>query len=316
MRGIICSITPNPALDLSGFVEALKVDEKTYVHQEVRAPGGNGINSARILNRLGVSVVASGFLGGSTGKEIELLLKGEHLRHHFIPIRESSRINITVTNQSNHKQTRLSFPGPRVDRDEKRQLFNYIKGNKELCLLILGGSLPPGFTTKDFRSLIAIAKKNNVEVVVDCPGGILSQVISSKPLLIKPNLDEFQVLTGTKVRSIFAVRAQAEKYLNKVPYICVSSVDGGALLVTPVGAYFGRIPEVRILSTVGAGDSMVGSMVAQLYKGNRSPEQILRWGLAAAAATLSESGTRLGRASHIKKLFKRTVVESVSRQRR
>jgi len=52
--------------------------------------------------------------------------------------------------------------------------------------------------------------------------------------------------------------------------ICVSSVEGGALLVTRNGSFFGRAPKISIHSSVGAGDSMVGAMIAQLYKGSVS----------------------------------------------
>jgi len=96
MRKVVCTITPNPALDLSGIVDSIKPNEKNYIRNEQRYPGGNAINAARILKRLGVPVVASGFLGGSTGNEIFQLLKAEELKQHFIQIKESSRINITV----------------------------------------------------------------------------------------------------------------------------------------------------------------------------------------------------------------------------
>ncbi|MNL84904.1 hypothetical protein D3C87_2130230 [compost metagenome] len=56
---------------------------------------------------------------------------------------------------------------------------------------------------------------------------------------------------------------------------------------------------------------MVGAMVAQLYNSNDSPADILRWGLASAAATLSQPGTSLGQASKIVGLYKKTRVENI-----
>lgn len=308
---MICTVTPNPALDLSGTIQSLKPNEKSYVHDERRAPGGNAINAARILNRLGVPVIASGFLGGSTGEELAFLIKSENLEHHFIPIQGCTRINITVSNQSDHQQTRLSFPGPRVRPSEKRQLFEFVKNKAGLKFLMVGGSLPPGFTTKDIVQLMKIARHRNIETVVDCPGDILSQIIAAGPLLIKPNLEEFHALTKSRVTSKTSVKKRAQVFLSKTPYVCVSSVEGGALLVTRSGTYFGKIPAVKIRSTVGAGDSMVGAMMAQIYKGDSSPEQMLRWGLAAAAATLSEPGTSLGKARKILQLYKKTKVVEV-----
>jgi tagatose 6-phosphate kinase len=70
MSQTVCTVTPNPALDLSGLVDDLKPNEKSYVYDSTRWPGGNSINVARILTRLHVPVLATGFLGGSVGQEI------------------------------------------------------------------------------------------------------------------------------------------------------------------------------------------------------------------------------------------------------
>src|SRR5690242_15734995 len=72
---MIYTITPNPALDLGGVVDRLVPNEKSYVQDETRFPGGNAINAARIIKKLGQPVIASGFLGGGTGDEIEKLLR-------------------------------------------------------------------------------------------------------------------------------------------------------------------------------------------------------------------------------------------------
>lgn len=307
----ILTITPNPALDVSGFVDRIVPNEKTYVRGEIHAPGGNAINVARILNRLDVPVVASGFLGGTTGEEVASLLRAEHLHQQFIKIAEPTRMNITVSNQSDHKQTRLSFPGPHIARQEKAQMFKAVKNCRGVSTLVIGGSLPPNFSIQDLRKIITIAQHKNISVVVDCPGSVLKHLDSSKLLLIKPNLEEFHAMSGRRARSIVAVKKQALRLLEMASYVCISSVQGGALLVTNSGCFFGKIAPIKVKSTVGAGDSMVAAMVAQLHLGNISGAEILRWGLAAAAATLSETGTTLGSASQIRTLYKRTVVVEV-----
>jgi fructose-1-phosphate kinase PfkB-like protein len=118
-------------------------------------------------------------------------------------------------------------------------------------------------------------------------------------------------MTETKVRSLKAVQKKAKEFLDKVPYICVSSVEGGTLLVGREGNYFGKIPSVKVISTVGAGDSMVAGMISQLQSGGVIPSEMLRWGLAAAAATLSEPGTTLGSASRIRQLYEKAVVRKI-----
>lgn len=311
MKKYILSITPNPALDLSGVVDNIVPNEKCYVHDEIKSPGGNGINAARILTRLGIPVSATGFAGGSTGQEIKSLLDNEGVKTKFLPVKGHTRICVTVSNRKDHQQTRLTFPGPKISRTEAHQLFDFVNNDKNISLLIFGGSLPEGFSTSELLRLMKLAQKRKMATVVDCPGRFLPALIKGKPLLIKPNLIEFQELVGKKVKTISAVQKQARSLLSQVPYICISSVEGGALLVTKEGAWFGRIPKVKIKSTVGAGDSMVGAMVAQIVQNKILPENMLRWGLAAAAATLAQKGTTLGSAKEIHRLYRQTTVKKV-----
>ncbi len=313
MKKIILSITPNPALDLSGIVDAIKPNEKSYVTSEIKAPGGNAINVARILNRLGANVVATGFLGGHVGKEVESLLKLESVKSNFIQIQDSTRINVTVSNKNDRQQTRLSFPGPRISKSEIQKIFKLFETYQNIKLLTLGGSLPAGFTSQHVKKLILRAKQKGIHTVIDCPGEILKKIISAQPLFIKPNLEEFHNLTETHFKTIPSVEKEARKLLAQVPFVCVSSVENGTLLVTREGSYFGRIPKMAIKSTVGAGDSMVAAIMFQISKGNFSGSDLLRWGLAGSAATLSQPGTNLGSKAQIHKFFRQVKVIKLDR---
>jgi fructose-1-phosphate kinase PfkB-like protein len=124
---MIYTITPNPALDLNGTVEKIVPNEKTYVHHETRFPGGNAINAARMIKKFGQPVIASGFLGGEIGKEVTALLKHEGIRCQFIQIQNHTRINITVSTQKTHLQTRFSFPGPQIQAQEIHDLNQWIQ---------------------------------------------------------------------------------------------------------------------------------------------------------------------------------------------
>lgn len=303
----VVAFTPSPALDLSGTVDGLKPNEKSYVYDEVRSPGGNAINAARILSRLKVDVLATGFLGGSTGEEIEFLLQQEGVKCRFVKIKGHSRICVTVANNSDHKQTRLTFPAPPISAREKNKLFQFVQKQKQ-HFLIIGGSLPQGVQPSDIVRLMKMAQNKNIKCVVDSPAQVLRKLIAGNPFFIKPNLTEFQLLTNTRATTINGVKHAAKDLLKKIPFICVSSVEGGALLLTHTANYFGRIPHIKIKSTVGAGDSMVGAMVAQFCQDNPSESDILRWGLAAAAATLEEKGTAFGSAKRIHQLYQQTKV--------
>ena len=292
---MIYTLTLNPAVDITGFVDDLVLDEKNYVDHEVHTPGGNGINAGIIAHRLRAPVLLSGFLGGSRGQELKTLLSDAKVPHRFLKIAGQTRMNITISARDDHHQTRLSFPGPRIALAESRQLAVFLGRVKAGDLVLFGGSLPPGIQTAFIRKLISQLKKRNVRCLVDMPGPLLKDLIKSKPDFIKPNLTEFQSLVGRKVSSLKEILPLAKKLLRFVPVICISSVEDGALLLNEAETWHGKIPKVKIRSTVGAGDSMVGAMASVWAKNADAPlEQLLRLGLAASCATLIEPGLTLG----------------------
>jgi 1-phosphofructokinase family hexose kinase len=323
----ILAITPNPVLDLGGTVNRLVPDEKNYLHYETRFPGGNAVNAARILCRLGSHVVAGGFLGGGVGAEIRELLEAEKVNHFFIPVGGSSRVGVTVTNFSSLHQTRLSFSGPTVSHHEYEKLLEMIRNLSRGTLVVIGGSFPPGMKEDCLGEMVAIAFQKHCECVVDVPGTILKQAqfSTSFPLLIKPNLIEFKDFVGEELGSRDKVLDAALALTQKIPLVCVSSVDGGAILATPYGSWFGRIPDVDVKTSVGAGDSMVGAMCAVLSKWKfetrhdprfadhlkTNGDMLLRWGLAASCATLIVQGTQLGSKEDILRFVPEIKIERI-----
>lgn len=292
---MIYTVTFNPALDVSGVVDQLIPNEKCYVHNEIHTPGGNGINAGIIAHRLRSDVVMTGFLGGSNGDEIRSLLEREKLNHQFVKIKGKTRMNISVLNKDDHLQTRLSFPGPSILKIESESLRRFLQNVSANDIVIWGGSFTPCLDVPYILKLIKSLRRRGVRCLVDMPSDFLKDIMSAKPDFIKPNLVEFQKLVGKKVSTIKEVLPIVKKLLDSVPLICISSVEGGALLVNEHETWYGRIPQVKIRSTVGAGDSMVGAM-AHLWdrQPNASLEELLRIGLAASCATLTERGLVLG----------------------
>ncbi len=325
MRGTIYTITPNPALDIGGTVDQLIANEKNYVSEETRSAGGNGINAARIARRLGAKVMASGFLGGSVGDEIETLLEKENIPHHFIRISGNTRINLTTSNAKTNCQTRLSFPGPKISRGELKRLINFVNRINKSSIVVIGGSLPKAVDSQHIANLVTKLRKKGVLCLVDMPGPELKNIISARPFFIKPNLNEFQHLIGKEVKSIQSILPFAQKLSEKIEMVCISSVEGGALLVTKSKAWFGRVPKVKVKSTVGAGDSMVGAISAVLLREkiqNKSAEDreiffneygsdLLRWGLAAACATLVKPGIIMGDRNSISRYFQMIDIKEI-----
>ena len=327
----IYTLTPNPSLDLSGHVPRITANEKNYATRAHQDPGGNGINAARIATRLNqrtsIPVIALGFLGGEIGKQISVFLKNEGVRHRFTAIKGNSRINVTVTNDDDHQQTRLSFPGPKIETNEIKSLISTIKRLKSPGLLILGGSLPQGCKRNFYSDLIDAGTQVGLGVIADLPAKHLKDAIRSKSrklLLIKPNLDELTTLVGKPLRTDQEISKAALKLNKKSAIVCVSLAERGAIVALNGRTWFVHAPLIKAKGTIGAGDSMVGAMATRLAHWKiTSPAQIddlnepmlskilndvFIWGVAAGAATAMTEGTHLAEARAIAKLTKKVRV--------
>lgn len=331
----IYTLTPNPALDLSGNVQRLVPNEKNYVKDERRDPGGNGINAARIATRLGAKTLALGYLGGATGEEIKMLLKKEKVATRFTPIHGHTRVNVTVSNQETHQQTRLTFPGPEITQAELKALLKEIRSLKAPGIFILGGSLPKGCPDSFHAQVTKAAYKQGLGVIVDVPAKWIESILELEdvtPLMLKPNQTELEEWYGIPLKTDDQIAIAAMEMAQKVSIVCVSLADRGAILAACDRAWFAEAPKVQAKGTVGAGDSMVGAMAARLIRSGvtradqfglaacTSSDEIppilaemLQWGLAAGAATAQVSGTSLAQADAIRKLTGKVKIRSLDK---
>jgi len=82
----------------------------------------------------------------------------------------------------------------------------------------------------------------------------------------------------------------------------VSMGKDGAMLVTKDEAYHVYSPEVKIKSTVGAGDSMTAGIVLSLLR-KKNLKQTLQYGVACGTAATMNPGTELCKLKDAEKLY-------------
>ena len=94
---MIYTLTLNPSIDYIVEVDDLKLGGLNRMNRDLKLPGGKGINVSRILNQLGATNTAFGFLGGFTGRFINDRLQEEAIRTDFVTIADDTRINIKLS---------------------------------------------------------------------------------------------------------------------------------------------------------------------------------------------------------------------------
>jgi 6-phosphofructokinase 2 len=131
--------------------------------------------------------------------------------------------------------------------------------------------------------------------------------------LIKPNLVELSDLVGTSLGSDDARLRACRKLIDdgRVKIVALTLGEDGALLVTSDQVFRADPMKIEPVSTVGAGDSFVGGMVAALASG-KSLDQAFRIAVAAASAAVMSPGTELCREEDVQRLLPEVKISELA----
>ncbi len=310
---MILSVTLNPCIDQTLFVDGLKPhDTNRVVRTEVDA-GGKGINLSRVAVELGGDSLATGFLGGGAGAYIRRILDVQGVRHDFVEIEGNTRTNFSVEDGSSEPPTTFNSKGPSVTASEWDRLFALVTRHVQTSdWIALGGSLPKGVPVEAYFEIGNVVKQAGKRLALDADGEAMRRGLDAKPHFIKPNRKEAGRLLGRSVESVDDAVFAAEElrqYLEP-DGICVLSLGkDGAVMASSAGTVIGRPIDVEYVSTIASGDSLVGAMLAALERGS-SLDDSFRLGLAAGAATAMTDGAEIARRPVVERLLPLALTES------
>lgn len=301
----IVTLTLSPALDSATRIARLCPDAKLRCSEPRYAPGGGGINVARAIHQLGGSALALFPAGGPSGQHLAELLAAEGVACQTLPISAWTRECFNVVEQANAQQYRFVLPGARLSESEQTQLLTVLAGLPALDYLVISGSLPGGIAADFIPRLLQIAAQRGARSILDSSGEVLRQALDIGGLfLIKPNLNELRALAGEHIDEpdqLFKV-ARSLVDTGRCTAVLVSLGPQGALLATRELSERISAPTVNKLSTVGAGDSLVGAVTLKLAQGATLSEAA-RYGVAAGSAAIMMPGSQLCRRADTDRLF-------------
>jgi 6-phosphofructokinase 2 len=300
----VVTVTLNPAVDMSTATEYVVADRKLRCDTRTFDPGGGGINVARVLRELGVPALAIWTRGGLPGQRLEALLDGTGIEHRAIPIEGDTRDHLMVVEGSSGRQFRFNLPGPILTAAELEACVATVADLDPVPpYLVLSGSLPKG-APEDFYARLARAAPAGCKVVLDTSDAALARGIEAPLFLVKPNAGELARLAGIELEGEHHIRDVARALIRHggVEVVITSLGPAGATATTIDEHWHVAAPTVNLRSAVGAGDSMVGGIVAALARG-RSLADAIRYGVAAGTAAVKTDGTQLCRRADVERLY-------------
>lgn len=308
---MIITLTVNPAIDKTVIVKNFKQGSVNRIIRSRIDAGGKGINVAKNLKIFNNDVVALGFIS-KNGKFIEEYLAKKGIKFDFVHIKNEIRTNIKIFDIARNETTDLNEFGPVIKQSEINLLvdkvLNYAKNSQ---IIVLSGSLPKGMKGTFYKDIIKALRKYNLKTVLDSDGVPLLEAITEKPYLIKPNLNELEVIANKKLESQKEIIQEGKKLIDMgIEIVAITLGARGSIVLTRSEAFKVMPLNVEVKGTVGAGDAYVSGLVHGIYH-NLPIEESIKIAAALSTAVVMEEGTQPGSLDKVLTIKDKIEIEKI-----
>jgi 6-phosphofructokinase 2 len=207
------------------------------------------------------------------------------------------------------------LPGSRLHRAEWEAVLDRLASLTEAPkFVVASGSMPPGAPDDFFARVARHAKALGAKIAIDTSGPAFAAALAEGVTVIKPNLVELaQYVAAPLDRDHDRIAACRQLTADgRAEIVALTLGDQGSLLVTAERAWRALPLKIEAVSTVGAGDSFLGGLVAALAAG-KPLEDAFRVAVAAASAAVRMPGTGLCQPEDVKRLLPEVQIKEIAR---
>ena len=307
---MILTVCHNPSVDCTIELDFLNIGQLNRIRNKQETYAGKALNVALSIKRLGGDCLATGFMFEENGKQFVEKFSQENLNCNFVWNPGSVRVNYKIIDNKS-MMTEINDRGALVSEQKQEELIALTKDlAKNASIAVMSGSLPQGVDDDFYLKLCNVIPKN-VKIILDCEGEKFKKAISAGVYLVKPNLSEFEAITGRQYTSKSQMIDGAKKLISMgAKHVLLSLGQSGAILTNGSTHLYCRSATVAVNSTVGAGDSMIAAASLMIERGE-SLEQILRSAVAAGTASITTPGTNLFYKDKYQEIYDKIYVEKM-----
>jgi len=264
----VLTVTLNPALDLTVQLPFLRLGEVNRSESLQVHAAGKGLNVAQVLADLGHQLTVTGFLGETNPQAFEQLFAARGFTDEFVRVAGETRSNLKLA-ETDGRVTDINGPGLAVTEAQCDELLARLQRLAPAHdLVVVAGSLPRGIDSQWFVQLLNSLKALGVRVALDTSGVALRDGLATRPWLIKPNEEELAEARGVDLSGSSALLAEARRLQSEgIEHVVISQGADGVSWFTADAALHAQPPKVQVISTVGAGDSLLAGMLHGLLVG-------------------------------------------------
>lgn len=279
----IITITLNPCLDRTLYLDGFNTDEPNMVVREREEAGGKGINVSKVLTYLGIDNIAIALVGNENGGTLKSLINESKIKNEMIYCKGTVRENLTIL-APDSQQIKINRNGNLSINGCLEKILNRIRkySKNKSTLVLFCGSIPKSLTVSDYVEFIKEIKEIVNYIGIDSSQIRMSDYIDIKPFVMKPNLQELSFICGEVLVGPHDIEKAIKPLRNSVTHMLVSLGEKGMAYYVNDKIHYLLANKVKPISTVGAGDASLAGFVYALCQGFEETECI-RYANAAGA---------------------------------
>ena len=309
----IATVTLNPAFDLVGRLARIEIGEVNTVETLGLYPAGKGINVAKVLADLGAKLSVTGFLGEENQGDFVQAFAQNGVEDKFYRIAGKTRINVKIT-ETEADVTDLNFLGFEISEQDWEAFTHQSQTwESQYDLVAVCGSLPRGVTPEQFAAWLESLHQQGLKVVLDSSNAALTAGLTAHPWLVKPNRRELEVWAGRSLHTVEEVIEAAEQLRSHgIEHVIISMGEKGSVWLNSEGVLQAQPPHCEnVVSTVGAGDSMVAGLIYGFSQG-WSKKKTLSFASATSALAVSQSNVGISDKQALEQILAQVKLTNLS----
>lgn len=308
----IITISINPALDVTLWIETMDFSEPNKTVREEIYAAGKSINVSRVLASLNTRSISLGICGNDNSRLFTSLLQKDGVDFDYLTVPGCIRENLTLIIPDGRvlKINRAGFPVPAEAMNRLKIRIEAEIKNCSSALLVFAGSLPPNVTPEAYKSYIMSFCRDGVSLALDTAIFKMQDIEEMHPFIIKPNLVEFRQMCGTDLRTEQSIIKLSKTLSHSVDHVLVSLGSKGLVYVGKDCGYRLSTPAVKVKSTIGAGDTTLAGFIHSLQEG-KSPQEAIAYAVAAGSASVMLEGTDAVTPQQVKAQLSNVMIKSI-----
>nr|WP_218056169.1 1-phosphofructokinase [Gilliamella apicola] len=289
---MIYTLTLNTAIDMNIHCQGLNPNSVNRTLHTKYSPNGKAINVSIVLHKFAKPTCALGFFGGFSGKYITDELTKIQIETKPCFIDDITRINVFINDGQN--EYKLVSKGPFVPNDKKIELLTIIESLVNNSYLVISGSLPNNVEPEYYETILDLCNQKNIQFILDISHKKLSQLLTYKPLLIKPNDDEVKEIFGLETRTSSQIITTLETlHAQGAQNILLTMGAKGLYFSNGVHIWYCNAVAIKLISSACAGDASLAAFLSEWLPEQQHIEKSMKKASATGANVAESDGLGL-----------------------